>query len=220
MRPLAGLTSLQKLYLSDCEQLSGDLSPLAKLTSLRELDLSGCKQLGGDLSHLAELTSLRELDLSGCEQFSDFAPLQSLLLRLSKLILFGCKFKDLPTEVCGESAGENVLDKVHAHYEDLKYGQHPDAEVKVLFLGNGSTGKTQLCRRLRGEPFDLTVSTTHGIELSAMTVALEEFDDPVRLNLWDFGGQEIYHSSHALFLQGQGIFLILWTPEFETGSEV
>ena len=23
---------------------------------------------------------------------------------------------------------------------------------------------------------------------------------PVRLNLWDFGGQDIYHGSHALFL--------------------
>jgi internalin A len=37
----------------------------------------------------------------------------------------------------------------------------------------------------------------------------------VRLNLWDFGGQEIYHGSHTLFLHGQAIFLLLWNPEEE-----
>jgi internalin A len=48
-----------------------------------------------------------------------------------------------------------------------------------------------------------------------MTVELNGFPEPVRLNLWDFGGQDIYHGSHALFLHGQAIFLLLWTPELE-----
>ena len=48
-----------------------------------------------------------------------------------------------------------------------------------------------------------------------MTVTLENFPEPVRLNLWDFGGQDIYHSSHALFIHGQAIFLLLWTPALE-----
>ena len=135
------------------------------------------------------------------------------------LYLWGCKFDDLPSEVCGESHLENVLAKVRAHYEDLKAGRRRDAEVKVLFLGNGGTGKTQLCRRLRGEPFDASVSTTHGIQLSEKTIEVEDFPEPVRLNLWDFGGQEIYHGSHSLFVQGQAIFLILWTPKLEAGSD-
>ena len=58
------------------------------------------------------------------------------------------------------SITQNVLDKVRAHYEDLKSGQQIDAEVKVLFLGNGGTGKTQLCRRLRDLEFDPRVPTT------------------------------------------------------------
>lgn len=84
-----------------------------------------------------------------------------------------------------------------------------------MFLGNGGVGKTQLCRRLRDLPFDPSVPTTHGIRLGQMTVTLENFPEPVRLNLWDFGGQDIYHGSHAFFLHGQAIFLILWTPELE-----
>jgi internalin A len=122
---------------------------------------------------------------------------------------------DLPPEVCGKSPHQNVLDKVRAHYEDLKSGKQIDAEVKVLFLGNGGVGKTQLCRRLRGNAFDPSVPTTHGIQLGEMTMGLDGFQEPVRLNLWDFGGQDIYHGSHSLFLHGQAVFLLLWTPELE-----
>jgi hypothetical protein len=39
--------------------------------------------------------------------------------------------------------------------------------------------------------------------------------ESVRLNLWNFGGQDIYHGSHALFLHGRAIFLVLWTPALE-----
>jgi internalin A len=49
-------------------------------------------------------------------------------------------------------------------------------------------------------------------------VDLEGFAEPVPLNLWDFGGQDIYHGSHTLFLNGHAIFLILWTPESEHQS--
>jgi GTPase SAR1 family protein len=87
---------------------------------------------------------------------------------------------------------------------DLRSGQRIEAEVKVLFLGNGGVGKTQLCRWLRDLEFDPSVPITHGIQLSEMTFGLDGFQEPVRLNLWDFGGQEIYHGSHALFLQVKG----------------
>jgi internalin A len=213
LSPLAGLTSLQSLDLSFCHQLSGDLSPLAGLTALETLDLAGCEQLGGDLCPLVSLTSLQTLDLCYCG-FRRFAPLESLLPTLEELYLFDCKLEDLPSEVCGEKWTENVLNKVRAHYEDLKSGQRIDAEVKVLLLGNGGVGKTQLCRRLRGLPFD-PIPTTHGVQLGQTTVELDGFQEPVRLNLWDFGGQDIYHGSHTLFLHGQAIFLLLWTPELE-----
>jgi internalin A len=208
LSPLASLTSLQELYLSWCRQLSGDLSPLARLTSLQSLYLFRCWQLSGNLCPLAGLTSLQSLHLAECG-FRRFAPLESLLPTLKELYLFGCKFEDLPSEVCGEEYNQNVLSADFIHYEDLKSGQRIDAEVKVLFLGNVGAGKTQLCRRLRGLIFDPSVPTTHGIQLGEMAVDLEGFPEPVRMNLWDFGGQDIYHGSHALFLHGQAIFLLL-----------
>jgi internalin A len=213
LSPLERLTSLQWLSLAGCGQLRGDVSPLAGLISLQSLDLSACSQIS-DLSPLAGLTSLQGLGLKGCLGFRRFDPLEPLLPTLKELYLYGCKFDDLPFEVCGEWY-ENVLDKVRAHYEDLKSEKRIDAEVKVLLLGNGGVGKTQLCRRLRDLPFDPNIPTTHGVQLGQTTVTLENFPEPVRLNLWDFGGQDIYHGSHALFLHGQVVFLLLWTPELE-----
>jgi hypothetical protein len=50
---LGRLTSLQRLNLFECHQIS-DLAPLANLTSLQGLNLSGCKQIS-DFSLLAKL---------------------------------------------------------------------------------------------------------------------------------------------------------------------
>jgi Leucine-rich repeat (LRR) protein len=173
----------------------------AEETGAVELDLSGNKWEAGAWNfteletlnrlppELAGLTSLQSLNLSKC-RFCRFAPLESLLLSLKELYLTGCELDDLPPEVCGEEYNQNVVDKVRAHYEDLKAGQRIDAEVKVLFLGNGGAGKTQLCRRLRVEPFDQNIPTTHGVQLGQTTVELDGFPEPVRLNLWDFGGQD------------------------------
>jgi internalin A len=105
-----------------------------------------------------------------------------LLPTLKELYLFGCKLDDLPPEVCGEEQFQNVLEKVRAHYEDLNSGQRTDAEVKLLFLGNGGVGKTQLCRRLCDLPFDPSVPTTHGIQLGEVALELDGFEEPVRLN--------------------------------------
>jgi internalin A len=131
--------------------------------------------------------------------------------------LYDCRFDDLPSEICGQELDQNVIREVRAHFADLRSGQSLDAELKIFILGNGGVGKTQLSRRLQDLAFDPKILTTHGIELNFVktNVNLEHFKGSVRLNLWDFGGQEIYHGSHTLFLHGQAIFLLLWNPEEE-----
>ncbi len=43
-------------------------------------------------------------------------------------------------------------------------------------------------------------------------------EEPAVLNLWDFGGQDIYHGTHALFKQTRAVFLMVWTPDSEQGE--
>ena len=88
-----------------------------------------------------------------------------------------------------------------------------------MVLGNGRVGKTQICRRLRNEPYDETVESTHGVLVTS--APLRTFDgsgEIAWLNIWDFGGQEIYHGTHALFLRTNAIFLLAWAPAVENAS--
>ena len=95
---LSGLKEGQLEY-SGLERLTRLPPELKRLTSLQSLNLSECGQLSSDLSPLAGLTSLRTLGLAFCVGIRRFAPLESLLPTLKELRLCGCKFDDLPTEV-------------------------------------------------------------------------------------------------------------------------
>src|SRR5262249_20032005 len=130
----------------------------------------------------------------------------------------GAIFPDLPLALSGESCEENVLPAVRAYYADLDAGAVADAEAKVFLLGNGRVGKTQLALFLRGEHYDSTEPSTHGVRLHGCPLDVPDLPQQMRLNLWDFGGQDVYHGSHALFLQGQAVFLLLWHPDLESGE--
>src|SRR5262245_66597697 len=38
---------------------------------------------------------------------------------------------------------------------------------------------------------------------------------PIDIHIWDFGGQDIYHGTHALFLKSKALFLIVWDHDTE-----
>jgi internalin A len=42
---------------------------------------------------------------------------------------------------------------------------------------------------------------------------------PVSLSIWDFGGQDIYHGTHALFTDPRAIYVLVWTPDLESVSD-
>jgi internalin A len=90
-------------------------------------------------------------------------------------------------------------------------GQQVDGErqwlSKLLVVGEGGVGKTSLLRALRGESFEVQQSSTHGIEIKALSLAHPtEAEVTMTLNTWDFGGQEIYHATHQFFLTNRSLF--------------
>lgn len=86
--PLAKLSSLEWLYLSNSKQVN-DISPLRNLTNLRILSLDGCKGVR-DITPLSKLTKLTILNLSGLEEVSDISALSNLT-QLRNLYLRRCK---------------------------------------------------------------------------------------------------------------------------------
>ncbi|MFN7961242.1 MAG: COR domain-containing protein [Thermoanaerobaculia bacterium] len=117
--------------------------------------------------------------------------------------------------------GDNCLPRLRSYFAELEAGAERETEVKVILLGNGRVGKTQLCRRFRGEEFDRSIPSTHGVELWRRPLALRVEGEELtfHVNWWDFGGQDVYHGTHALFLRSRAIFLILWAPHLENRYE-
>jgi small GTP-binding protein len=117
----------------------------------------------------------------------------------------------LPSAIRGfvQNYDTNCLKEVRQYFADLDKGSRLDNEHKVLLLGNGNVGKSCLVERLIYNTFQTNWHSTHGI-------VLEQFPhQPYLFNLWDFGGQDIYHATHRLFLQSNALYLILWDLQTE-----
>jgi internalin A len=232
---LAPLGKLQALRVFDCARTQvSDLTPLAGLQALRELDCAYTKV--SDLTPLAGLQALRELN---CSQtlVSDLAPLAGLP-KLEHLFSDGLKIAEfprwwlsattlryvslykssiptIPPEVLSNDSFENCLPALRAHFRDLDAGEARAAAIKLMVLGNGRVGKTQLCLRLSESRFDPNSDTTHGVTIIDKDLPFGVGDAPVSLQIWDFGGQDIYHGTHALFMRANAVFALIWARGFE-----
>ena len=90
----------------------------------------------------------------------------------------------------------------------MNQGSKHDRELKLIVLGNGRVGKTSILKRLIENTFDPCETSTHAIELIPWEWELT--DGPIRVNVWDFGGQDIYHGTHGLFVKHRAVFLVVW----------
>ncbi|MEP1448679.1 MAG: COR domain-containing protein [Paraglaciecola sp.] len=233
---LKRLPSLRSLSLPSSEELT-DLSPLSELKSLTTLSLNYCRNLS-DISPISKLTSLKKLIMHNCEKVKDLSPL-SALIKLQELdvrfttaldvnpganpfscltslnCLFADKLLGAPQEL-GSAKEKDILPAIQAWGKDLNLAEVSESVIKVFILGNGTVGKTQLARRLQGMNYDESVESTHGIELGEFQLSAQE-DEYVGINakIWDFGGQDIYLSTHSIFLDERAIFIIAWNPKYE-----
>jgi internalin A len=189
---LACLRSLEVLLVAGADLIS--LDPIRSLQNLQQLDCSGTQVT--DLMPLAGLSALQQLNCSGC-RLKCLPPNIFSKPSLQYLVLYDSHVPGVPpTGILSQYLYEGCLDRVRAHFADLAVGSEVMVDIKLLPLGNGGAGKTQIARWLAGEPFDPAWNSTHGIQVGS---ALLPGDSPARLHIWDFGGQDIYHGTQALF---------------------
>jgi internalin A len=134
------------------------------------------------------------------------------------LILHESVLPSVPAEVLSPNSYTSCLESLRAHFDDQAEGAGDVTDIKFMILGNGRVGKTQICRRLQGQDYNDTQPSTHGVEVSSAPLALSSIE-AITLKIWDFGGQDIYHGTHALFLRSRALFPVIWTPESEVARE-
>ena len=214
LAPLARLAALQTLYLRGTQVR--DLAPLAGLSALRELGVSDSKIT--DLAPLAGLLALQTLDISHT-QVTDLSPLIDLIKRGRPVkwssnqwregdgvYVEDCPLTNPPSEIA-KQGNEAILNYFR---ERVAGGVDHLYEAKMLILGEGGAGKTSLLRRLYQptEQLPTEAETTRGINIFP-----QEFQHKsgrkFRLNVWDFGGQQIYHATHQFFLTHRSLYVLV-----------
>lgn len=231
---LKGLDNLIKLQHLDLRTTEiTELKGLDNLVRLQHLDLTGTKIT--ELKGMDNLTQLQYLDLTetkitelkGLDLLSNLKTLDISFLKikylseqmieqwsLEELICYDSQIGNIPFAILSSSYGDNCLPRIKSYFASLKQGTMPVTDLKLMVLGNGQIGKTQLCRRLCGDDYDDSIPSTHGVLVRRSEFEFE--NEKVGLHLWDFGGQEIYHGTHSLFLDSQQtIFLLVWHPDRE-----
>ena len=204
---ISGLKELKNLDLSYNFVLR-DISVISGLKGLINLDLRRTKI--SDLSALSSLTNLTKLDLRNLTISS--IPESLLDLELDFLFeiepegpgiyIHGLELTDQPIEIFSQDR-----ELIRAYYRE--HDRVPVNECKVVFLGDAETGKTHSIKRLlkKGEKIsELKSQSTPGIEITVKTMKLEDSD--IVVNYWDFGGQEIQHSMHRMFLTERTIYVV------------
>jgi internalin A len=114
----------------------------------------------------------------------------------------------LPDELLVDYGEQRTVPRLLDYFDRTRQGARPLNEAKLIILGWGGVGKTSLINRLVHQRFDPAEPRTEGIEVTSWPITLAN-DERVRLNAWDFGGQEIMHATHRFFLTSRSLHLIV-----------
>ena len=186
------LTQLQELHLA-YNLLTELPESIGQLTQLRHLDLSG-NELTTLPESIGQLTQLQELGLSR-NQLDSLPESLRKLRSLKRLWLRGNDKLDLPWEVVDKFRRPT---KILEYYFRVRIDRRPLNEAKLILVGRGAAGKTSIVNRLAYDRFDPNQRKTEGIQITGWKLLLTGNED-MRLNVWDFGGQEIMPRDPSVF---------------------
>jgi internalin A len=178
------------------------------------LDLSylGLTRLSESIGQLPQLNTL---DLSN-NRLSSLPESIVSLSKLQQLYLQGNEQLGIPPEILGPTAQEvNRYRKEPTRPTDIlnyyfRIRNKPRAlnEAKLILVGYSSVGKTSVVNWLVHNRFESSEMQTEGIKITPWSLRLNEGED-VGINIWDFGGQEIMHSTHQFFLTKRSLYLLV-----------
>ena len=211
---LAALSQLTSLNLERNHIGNEGAAALAALTQLTSLNLSVNPVVGS--TPFSTMRRLTFLNLKKTK-IQDLSPLRPLLERGLEakweeygsgngINVYNCPLIHPPPEIVkqGQDAVLNYLREIDTQGVDYLY------EAKVLILGEGGAGKTSLLRRLyqTNRPLPAEEESTKGIDIHRHQFANRE-GKPFQLNVWDFGGQQIYHATHQFFLTKRSLYILV-----------
>ncbi len=125
--------------------------------------------------------------------------------------LYGNPIEEPPLEVVkqGNQAILNYYSQIATQGKDYLY------EAKMLIVGEGGAGKTTLAHKIQDNncPLPKIDDRTKGITINNYPFSVKAKNEnetrTFQLNVWDFGGQEIYHATHRFFLSKRSLYVLV-----------
>lgn len=170
---------------------------------IEALNLSGNRLVR---SPVGGMTNLRWLDLSSNELGEIDLRAQSVR-RLEHIYLYdNPDLSNPPLEIVRQ--GRFAI--LNFFRERAEQGTVKGCEAKMLIVGEGGAGKTSLLRRLfqKDQPLPEENESTKGIDIHRHEFKMAD-GSTFRLNVWDFGGQQIYHATHQFFLTQRSLYILV-----------
>ncbi len=175
-----------------------------KLSNLTWLDL-GNNQITFISDAIRQLSNLTVLYLED-NQIEKISEYLETIPKLETLDLRGNPLPISP-EVLGDKENPSTPAAIFNYLRQLRNKVRPLHEAKFLILGQGSVGKTSLINRLTHNQYNPNEPQTDGLNITNWQITVNT--KPVKLNVWDFGGQEIYHATHQFFLTKRSLYLLV-----------
>lgn len=214
---LGELTALERLVL-DSNQMGQIPEAIRRLQRLKSLDLRR-NELTSLPAWIGDLAALEEMFLEE-NTLRRLPPSLKRLANLQRLCLHDNDGLKLPPEILGPRRSEEVVptlnnaaaDILRYYFRAQRGPTRPLGEAKLILVGEGEVGKTSIVRQLvGGEAARPGEKRTEGIQITTwdLPAGPAEGEAPIRLNVWDFGGQEIYYATHQFFLTQRTLYLLV-----------
>jgi Leucine-rich repeat (LRR) protein len=206
---LGTLTGLGTLDLRS-NQIS-EIKGLDSLTALETLYLNFNKIT--EIKGLDSLTTLETLYLS-YNKISEIKELEKIAT-LTDLKLFDNPLRDMPPELAGEKEDYNCMEDCRNWWAEIAgtANTQKNTLVKLQLIGNGGVGKSSLLEALEKGQCETQYKSTHGVRVLPLLFDVPGCD--IAFSAWDFGGQEIYHGTHRLFIGSEAVQVIVFDSEAE-----
>ena len=211
-KEIGQLTKLKHFYL-DANQIVAIPKEFGQLIHLTRIDLDQ-NHLTSIPQEFGQLMNVTQIYLD--QNRLEFLPKElEQLTKLDRLYLHGNEKLGIATEILGPTWPEVDKEGIPAkpadilnYYFRIQADRQPLNEAKLILVGFGAVGKTSLVNRLIHNTFDPTSKKTEGINITQWPLQLNQSED-ITLHVWDFGGQEIMHSTHQFFLTERSLYLLV-----------
>lgn len=181
--------------------LPDEIGQLATLQYLH-IDNNEIHVLPVELGKLAELQSL----MLGSNKLTTIPEQLGRLAALTDINVNNNPLTSPPNEVVRQGTKALV-----AFLREIMADGQPLYEAKIILVGEGAVGKTTLRNWILEDRYIEPGTTTRALELGSREFT-HAFDpkQSLRLNIWDFGGQEEYRPSQQFFFSKGALYLLLW----------